>query len=130
MIINKNQNIGYDGIGVLASLGISKVTVYDDLKVGILNTGTELQDINETLENGKIYDSNRYTLYSRLLKLGIQADTICNCSDDILELEKGKEYVTECRFLITTGGVSVGDKDLIPDVFKNRGNRIILEDKH
>nr|SUY22690.1 molybdopterin biosynthesis protein [Clostridioides difficile] len=34
-------------------------------------------------------------------------------------------------FLITTGGVSVGDKDLIPDVFKkNRGNRIILEDKH
>lgn len=88
LIINKNQNIGYDGIGVLASLGISKVTVYDDLKVGILNTGTELQDINETLENGKIYDSNRYTLYSRLLKLGIQADTICNCSDDILELEK------------------------------------------
>nr|SUY22688.1 molybdopterin biosynthesis protein [Clostridioides difficile] len=83
LIINKNQNIGYDGIGVLASLGISKVTVYDDLKVGILNTGTELQDINETLENGKIYDSNRYTLYSRLLKLGIQADTICNCSDDI-----------------------------------------------
>lgn len=131
LIINKNQNIGYDGIGVLASLGISKVTVYDDLKVGILNTGTELQDINETLENGKIYDSNRYTLYSRLLKLGIQADTICNCSDDILELEKKvKNMLQSVDFLITTGGVSVGDKDLIPDVFKNRGNRIILEDKH
>ncbi|EML6500660.1 TPA: molybdopterin molybdotransferase MoeA [Clostridioides difficile] len=122
LIINKNQNIGYDGIGVLASLGISKVTVYDDLKVGILNTGTELQDINETLENGKIYDSNRYTLYSRLLKLGIQADTICNCSDDILELEKKvKNMLQSVDFLITTGGVSVGDKDLIPDVFKKIG---------
>nr|WP_330374730.1 molybdopterin-binding protein [Clostridioides difficile] len=78
--------------------------------------------MNETLENGKIYDSNRYTLYSRLLKLGIQADTICNCSDDILELEKKvKNMLQSVDFLITTGGVSVGDKDLIPDVFKKIG---------
>lgn len=122
LIINKNQNIGYDGLGVLASLGISTVTVYDDLKVGILNTGTELQDINEPLEDGKIYDSNRYTLYSKLIKLGIQADTICNCSDDILELEKiVKNMLKKVDFLITTGGVSVGDKDLIPDVFRKIG---------
>lgn len=122
LIISKNQNIGYDGIGVLASLGISKLAVYDDLRVGILNTGTELQDISETLEDGKIYDSNRYTLYSKLLKFGIQADTICNCSDDIQALEtKVKDMLENVDFLITTGGVSVGDKDLIPDVFRNIG---------
>lgn len=122
LIIRKNSIIGYEHIGILASVGIHEVTIYDDLRVGILNTGTEIQDIDEVLDDGKIYDSNKYILHSKLLNLGIDPITIDRSDDNILELKnKIKDIIKDVDILITTGGVSVGDKDLIPQVFKDIG---------
>lgn len=124
LIIKQGDIITYESIGILASLGIDEILVYEDLKIGILTTGTEIQELNEVLEDGKIYNSNKYILYSKLLKRGIEPIIVEKSKDCIMELEsKIKSILKDVDILITTGGVSVGDKDLIPKVFKNIGGR-------
>ncbi|RDY23373.1 molybdopterin molybdenumtransferase MoeA [Romboutsia maritimum] len=122
LIINKGCTISVEDIGVLASLGIHEILVYDDIKVGILITGTEIQDLHEILMDGKIYDSNKYILNSKLKKMDINNVVVDKASDDLLELEeKVRSIIKRVDCLITTGGVSVGDKDLIPKAFKELG---------
>ena len=124
LIIKQGDIITYESIGILASLGIDEILVYEDLKIGILTTGTEIQELNEALEDGKIYNSNKYILYSKLLKRGIEPIIVEKSKDCIMELEsKIKSILKDVDILITTGGVSVGDKDLIPEAFKNIGGR-------
>ncbi|MBC5995734.1 molybdopterin molybdenumtransferase MoeA [Romboutsia ilealis] len=124
LIIRKGDIISYESIGILASLGIKEISVYDNLKIGILNTGTEIQELDEILEDGKIFDSNRYILHSRLLKRNIEPVIIDKVEDEIEELEsKIKNILKNVDILITTGGVSVGDKDLVPKAFKNLGGK-------
>ena len=124
LIIKQGDIITYESIGILASLGIDEILVYEDLKIGILTTGTEIQELNEALEDGKIYNSNKYILYSKLLKRGIEPIIVEKSKDCIMELEsKIKSILKDVDILITTGGVSVGDKDLIPKAFKNIGGR-------
>ena len=124
LIIKQGDIITYESIGILASLGIDEILVYEDLKIGILTTGTEIQEPNEALEDGKIYNSNKYILYSKLLKRGIEPIIVEKSKDCIMELEsKIKSILKDVDILITTGGVSVGDKDLIPEAFKNIGGR-------
>ena len=124
LIIKQRDIITYESIGILASLGIDEILVYEDLKIGILTTGTEIQELNEVLEDGKIYNSNKYILYSKLLKRGIEPIIVEKSKDCIMELEsKIKSILKDVDILITTGGVSVGDKDLIPEAFKNIGGR-------
>lgn len=124
LVIRKGDVISYEYIGILASLGIKEINVYDNLKIGILNTGTEIQDLEEILKDGKIYDSNRYILHSKLLKRNIEPSIIDKVEDEIEELEsKIKNILKDVDILITTGGVSVGDKDLVPQAFKNVGGK-------
>ena len=124
LIIKQGDIITYESIGILASLGIDEILVYEDLKIGILTTGTEIQELNEALEDGKIYNSNKYILYSKLLKRGIEPIIVEKSKDCIMELEsKIKSILKDVDILITTGGVSVGDKDLIPKAFNNIGGR-------
>ena len=124
LIIKQGDIITYESIGILASLGIDEILVYEDLKIGILTTGTEIQELNEALEDGKIYNSNKYILYSKLLKRGIEPIIVEKSKDCIMELEsKIQSILKDVDILITTGGVSVGDKDLIPEAFKNIGGR-------
>ena len=115
-VINKGTVINRTNIGTLASLGISKVKVYSNPKVGIISTGTELALLNSELEDGQIYSSISYMLRSQLKSLGIDAE-ICVCSDNQDEIKsKLLEYLDRYDCVITTGGVSVGEKDLMPDV--------------
>lgn len=124
LIIKQGDIITYESIGMLSSLGIDEILVYEDLKIGILTTGTEIQELNEVLEDGKIYNSNKYILYSKLLKRGIEPIIVEKSKDCIMELEsKIQSILKDVDILITTGGVSVGDKDLIPEAFKNIGGR-------
>ena len=117
-VINKGAVINQTNIGALASLGVSKVKVYSKPKVGIISTGTELCLLSDELNEGQIYSSISYMLKSQLKSLRIDAE-ICVCSDNQDEIkDKVLEYLDRCDFVITTGGVSVGEKDLMPDVLK------------
>lgn len=106
-------------IGLLASNGITEVMVKRKLKVGIMSTGDELMEPSEPLTEGKIYNSNLYTLMGRLRELGCEPVIIGTIHDDI---EKGMDlisaYAPIVDMIITTGGVSVGKMDIMHPIFE------------
>ncbi|MDP2913131.1 MAG: molybdopterin molybdotransferase MoeA [Candidatus Omnitrophota bacterium] len=112
-VIAKGTRLTCGHIGLLASLGKAKVLVTRPPRIAILATGDEVIDVDEKLKPGKLRSSNTYTLYSQVLKcggipknLGIVKDT-----PDMLEarLKRG----LDCDMILTSGGVSVGDYDLV-----------------
>jgi len=119
LIIQKNTKLNSLHIGVLASLGISEVSVMEPLKVGIICTGTELLYANQKMEPGKIYDSIGYTLVSRINMCGhvVCFHEICSDHLEVL-LDKIQNRIDEVDILITTGGVSVGKRDYMPEAMK------------
>lgn len=109
-------------IGLLASLGIHKVPVYERIKCSILSTGSELMAPGTPLLPGKIYNSIAYMLRASMEKWGIEVSSMEICGD---EKELLKEKLQQCLktadIVITTGGVSVGKKDLLPEVLEEMG---------
>lgn len=99
-------------LGVLASAGITEVPVRRRPKVALLTTGDEVVEAGQPLPTGKIYGSNGVLLSARLAELGISA--LCRHAADapaVVAKAMG-ELLADCDLLITTGGVSVGDKDI------------------
>lgn len=122
LIIKKGTNITYSEIGVLASLGINKVKVCERLKIGILSTGSEIIDIGQNLEEAKIFNSNLYSIGSKVKELGLDPVLIGCVDDEETEIINTiKSYIDYVDLILTTGGVSVGEKDLVPKVFENIG---------
>lgn len=114
-------------IGLLAGLGIASVSVYQRVKVAILSTGDELIDIDESLRPGKIYDSNRHTLQARCLQLGVEPVMLGNVADrQDLVAERIREGLKHADVVITTGGVSVGDYDVVQDAVEEVGAEIVF----
>ncbi|NMM63973.1 molybdopterin molybdotransferase MoeA [Clostridium sp. P21] len=127
LILKKGTILKHAEIGVLASIGCKTVSVYPQPKVGILSTGDELISIEDNLIPGKIYNSSLYCLYSRLKELHCDPIDMGIIGDDIDDLgKKIKQALDKSDILITTGGVSVGKKDLIKDVMKNLGADLLF----
>lgn len=109
-------------LGVLASLGIGKVPVLRRPKVAFFSTGDELRGIGETLEEGQIYDSNRYTLYGVLTRLGMEVMDLGVVPDDPEALESVlMDASGKADAIVTTGGVSVGEADFVTQVLERVG---------
>jgi molybdopterin molybdotransferase len=99
-------------LGVLASLGQSEVAVRRRLRVAFFSTGDELRSIGEPLEAGCVYDSNRYTLWAMLQRLGVEALDLGVVRDDPVALREAFTQAAACAdAVITSGGVSVGEAD-------------------
>lgn len=106
-------------IALLAAFGYDKVPVRRRLKVGILVTGSELLDVGEPLEPGKIRNSNGYMIHAQILRAGGEAVYLGELRDDFKDsLERVSSHLNEVDVLITTGGVSVGDFDYIPPILE------------
>ena len=114
-------------LGVLAGQGIAAVPVYRTLTVGILSTGSELLEPGAPWTSGKIYDANGIQNAARLRQLGFAVERQ-QCSDDP-EVITGKmqELLTRCDAVITSGGVSVGQKDYLPLVLEKLGAQLVVE---
>jgi molybdopterin molybdotransferase len=109
-------------IGVIASLGIGKVKVVRKIKVAFFSTGDELRSIGETLESGQIYDSNRYSLYGMLIRLGAEIIDLGVVRDERMALKKALESAAEqADVVITSGGVSVGEADYVKEMLESIG---------
>lgn len=109
-------------LGLVASLGIGEVTVYQPLKVAFFSTGDELVSVGQPLEVGQIYDSNRYTLYGMLGRLNMQISDLGNIPDDPKLLEKTLLDAAENNdVVITSGGVSVGEADYMKALLAKHG---------
>lgn len=127
LVLKKGTILKYAEIAILASIGCKSLPVYKKLKVGILSTGDELVSLEEQLTPGKIYNSNLYSLYTRLKEFHCEPIIMGTVGDDINKLkERIKESLDKSDVLITTGGVSVGKKDLIKDVMKNLGADLLF----
>lgn len=109
-------------IGLLASLGIAKVSVVRKLKVAFFSTGDELVSIGQPLASGQIYDSNRYTLWSMLSELGVEIIDLGVVRDAPELVEQAfKQAAAQADVIITSGGVSVGEADFVKETLANLG---------
>lgn len=114
-------------IGLLASLGIYKVPVYRQPKVALVSTGDELIDVTEVLKPGKIRNSNRYSLEGYCREAGAEPVVIGTAKDKVSEVaELIEQGLEKADMVITTGGVSVGDYDVVADAVKSIGAEIVF----
>jgi len=110
-------------IGLLASLGLSETHIYRKIRVAFFSTGDELRSIGESINEGQIYDSNRYTLYSMLTRLDVDIIDMGIIPDDKNLIREA--FITaagQVDVLITSGGVSVGEADYVKEILEELGN--------
>ncbi len=110
-------------LGLIASLGIGSVTVVRRLRVAFFSTGDELRSIGQPLDEGCVYDSNRYTLQAMLERAGCDALDLGVVRDDPAALEATlRAACRQADVIITTGGVSAGDADYTTAMMRRLGD--------
>ena len=120
--LKKGKIIRPAELGLLASLGIAEVAVQRRLRVAFFSTGDELRSIGEHLDTGCVYDSNRYTLFGMLTRLGCDIIDMGIVKDDPQALETALRSACEnADAVITSGGVSVGAADYTRQIMATLG---------
>ncbi|MFO1415653.1 MAG: gephyrin-like molybdotransferase Glp [Burkholderiales bacterium] len=122
VVFRRGQPVGAAELGMIASLGIGEVSVYRRLRVAFFSTGDELRSIGTPLGAGQIYDSNRYTIYGMLTRLGCETLDMGVVPDVPAELEKAfAAAAANADVVITSGGVSVGEADFVKQLLDQVG---------
>jgi gephyrin len=123
VLIQAGTQLGPAEVGLLASLGHARVTVVQRPKVSVLSTGDELVEPDQEPGPGQIRDSNRFSLKAAAEAFGCDV-VFCGHGPD--EEDKLRQLVTDrmsrSDIVITSGGVSVGDKDLLKTLFMELGD--------
>jgi molybdenum cofactor synthesis domain-containing protein len=121
-VLKAGQVLGASEIGVLAALGMTKVKVFKVPVVAVLSTGAEVTEPGKKLPPGKIYDINAYSLSTAVRESGGTPVYLGVVPDDKAELRKALEQaLASADMVITSGGVSVGPKDLTPQIVDSLG---------
>ncbi len=122
VVFRRGQMVRPAELGMIASLGIGEVSVYRRLRVAFFSTGDELVQIGRPLGPGQIYDSNRYTIYGMLARLGAEIIDMGVVRDDPAAIEQAFcEAARAADVVITSGGVSVGDADYVKQILSRLG---------
>ncbi len=109
-------------IGILGSLGIGEVSVRRRPRVAFFSTGDELRSVGESLGEGQIYDSNRYTIYGMLTRLGVEVFDMGIVRDERDAVEQAfARAAALADAIVTSGGVSVGDADYVTETLERAG---------
>jgi molybdopterin molybdotransferase len=109
-------------LGLVASLGIGEVRVRRKLKVAFFSTGDELVSVGKELKAGEVYDSNRYTLWGMLSRLGCEVVDLGVVRDDPKKLEAAfRKAAAQADAVVTSGGVSVGEADFTKQMMAKLG---------
>lgn len=124
LVLRRGSLLKSAHIGVLASLGRVKVKVTRRPKVAVLATGDEVVGVGEKLKPGKIRSSNSYTLISQILECGGIPKNLGIAPDEPRQLENKIRSGLDCDLILTSGGVSVGDYDLVKDTLAKMGTDI------
>jgi molybdopterin molybdotransferase len=104
--------IGPAACGLIASLGLAQVAVHRKLRVAYFSTGDEILSLGEPPREGAVYDSNRYTVFGLLTRLGCEVIDMGVVRDDPALLEQAfSAAASKADAIITSGGVSVGEAD-------------------
>ncbi|MBE0612935.1 MAG: molybdopterin molybdotransferase MoeA [Burkholderiales bacterium] len=121
-VLRAGTPVGPAQLGLMASLGLAEVAVRRRLRVAFFSTGDELCSVGTQLAAGEVYDSNRYTLYGMLARLGCDIVDMGVVRDDPTSLEQAlKSAAADADAVITSGGVSVGEADFIRELLSRLG---------
>jgi molybdopterin molybdotransferase len=123
IVLKKGRMLKAQDLGLLAGLGVSRVEVFKKPRVALLSSGNELIDVDQPLEDGKIHDSNSYTIAAliesagaEVLRLGVARDS----RDSVTELFE-KAIAEHADLILSSAGVSVGAFDYIKEVIESNG---------
>ena len=120
-VLNQGTRLRASEIGVLASLGCGKVKVIRRPVVAILSTGDEIADIAQPLSPGQIYNSNSYSLAALVQHYGAVPRMLGIASDSEDSLKDKLSSGRDADMVITSGGVSLGDYDVVREVLEKEG---------
>lgn len=127
VLVEKGTKINPGIMALLATFGYEKVPVAKKPIIGIFATGTELLEVDEPLEKGKIRNSNAYMIMAQIERAGAIPVYFGKLQDVFtVSYEAMKEKLESVDILITTGGVSVGDYDLLPAIYKELGAEVLF----
>jgi len=129
MLISKGTKIDFPQIGVMASLNIGTIRVYEKPTVAIISTGSELLELGEKqTNNAQIRSSNNYILEAIVKKYdGVPLQLGCIKDDKATITKEIADALEKSDIVVTTGGVSVGDFDFVKDVIRELGCDVIFK---
>jgi molybdenum cofactor synthesis domain-containing protein len=121
-VLRDGQVLGSREIGVLAALGKSAVKVFAVPRVVVFSTGTEIMEPGKKLLPARIYDINAYSLYAAVLESGAEPVYMGVFPDDMAQILKAlREGLASADLVLTSGGVSVGPRDFMPEALETLG---------
>ena len=121
-VLKIGHALGPSELGLIASLGLAEVRVRRRLRVAFFSTGDELASVGAPLAEGQVYDSNRYTLYGMLSRLGVEIRDMGVVRDDPVLLEAAfASAAANADAIVTSGGVSVGEADFTRQMMARLG---------
>lgn len=127
VLVPAGTRIGAVHIGLLAECGIAEIKVRRPLRAAILCTGSELAELGTPLTPGKIYNNLSYILEARVRGAGLEVTSRGLCADEPGEMkERIATALEQADILITTGGVSVGKKDIVRQVLESMGAELLF----
>ena len=122
VVLDEGHRVTAADLGVLASLGIAEASVRRRPRVAFFSTGDELRSLGESLRAGEVYDSNRYSLYAMLKRLGPEILDLGVVGDHPEALQEAfTAAAAMADVVITSGGVSVGEADYVKPILDRLG---------
>ena len=121
--LKRGQRLRPQDLGLAASVGHGKLTVYRPLRVGVFSTGDELTEPGDALSDGAVYDANRHILMSLITGLGAEVSDLGILPDEAAAVREGlSKAAKDHDLLLTSGGVSVGNEDYVRDAVEALGH--------
>ena len=121
LVMNRGTLLNAAHVGMLASLGISRIKVSKKPRVAVLATGDEVVGIDEEVRPGKVRNSNAYSLHCQVRKCGGTPVNMGTAGDEKNDLRDRLRSCLDCDVIITSGGVSMGEYDYVKDVMDEIG---------
>ena len=120
--LRHGQILGPAALGLIASLGLPQVDVFRRLKVAYFSTGDEILSLGEPPREGAVYDSNRYTIYGLLTRMGVEVVDMGVIKDEPAAIEVAvRKAAQEADAIITSGGMGIGEADHIKRIMQQLG---------
>lgn len=122
LLLHEGTLLNGTSVAVLASIGLHQVRVYQKPSIAVISTGDEIIQPGNPLSEGKIYNSNLYFVCGRLIDLKISPASLRHCPDHPQSMaDEIRRISPSVDMIITTGGVSVGEKDIMHKVIEELG---------
>jgi len=122
-VLSQGRILRASDLGLIASMGFANVQVFQKMTVAYFSTGDEVTAVGETLPEGSLYDSNRFTLLGMLSRMGFDLIDLGIVCDEPEALKRVfLKAASQADVIITSGGVSVGEADFTKKIMRELGD--------